>query len=102
VGGNVRKADRKFAEEYVHRAKAREFRGLAVYGEYDPQTDKRIMAVEAQNEVLDTYVYLKMLKKKHPVLRDEAISLQAKACALYADLRRLEEKELALNSKEGG
>lgn len=89
-------------DEFLFRSRRREIKGLSVYGAFDPQADRRVLTVEAQDEVLDCHNYLKFLILKHPSLKKEARLLQAEACTLYIGLRRLEAKERQLNAEKGG
>ena len=79
--------------EFVSKYRARIVRGLAVYGEFDPKTDKRCLSHEAIEEILDVGSYLEMLDEKHPDLAKPIQKLRAKAILLYGGLKELETLE---------
>lgn len=88
--------------EYVSRYKARIRLGLKTYGKFDPAKDTRVLAVEAQYEVLDVGSYMEFCAIKHPVLDRKCKRVVSRAILLYELLLDLEQDERALTqAKEG-
>lgn len=85
--------DKLLLWELAVEAAKREQMGLATYGPFNPATDKRILSVEAQEEVIDVWNYLRFLAKKHPHLRKDLLLARKQAWHLYCELRRLEGME---------
>lgn len=84
----------KLANEFFDKYRARIARGLATYGEFDPATDKRVLAHEGIEECLDIGSYLEMLEQKHPSLGRRIQKIRASTILLYGELKELEEMEL--------
>ena len=91
----------KLVREFHNKYRARITQGLAVYGEFDPATDKRILAHEGIEECLDIGSYLEMLEQKHPALTPRIQKIRASTILLYGDLKKLEAEELARTTEEG-
>ena len=81
--------------EFHAKYRARITQGLAVYGEFDPKTDKRILTREGIEECLDVGSYLEMLEQKHPPLSPKIKRIRASVILLYGELKKLEEDELS-------
>jgi len=81
------------AQEFYDRYQSRITAGLATYGEFDPATDKRVLAFEAIEECLDIGSYLSMCEEKHPSLRPRIQKIRANTILLYGELKALEESE---------
>ncbi len=81
--------------EYVSKYRTRIVQGLAVYGEFDPKTDKRCLSHEAIEECLDIGSYLEMLETKRPELTSGIQKIRAKSILLYGELKKLETLEKA-------
>ncbi len=91
-------ASRLLREFYV-KYRSRIVQGLAVYGEFDPATDKRCLAHEAIEECLDIGSYMEMCEIKHPVLGSRIQKIRAKTIILYGELKKLEEAERTLTEE---
>jgi hypothetical protein len=91
---------RALIREFYAECSARETKGLATYGDYIPETDTRVMAVEIQEELIDTGNYLGFLERKRPDLRGMIQAMRAKTILLYADSKELEKAERTL-TREG-
>ena len=83
--------------EFANEARKREIQGLAVYGNFDPETDTRILTVEAQLEVVDAFQYCRFLLRKHPSLREKIDGVKRLSFCLYRELRKIEAEEIRLN-----
>ena len=95
--------DRKgIYREFVAEALKREHGGLSTYGEFNPKTDTRILTVEAQEEALDAWNYLKFFDKKHPDLMEATLVAKRLTFSLYHELRRMERLELEQTPTKGG
>jgi len=79
--------------EYTSKYRNRITKGLAVYGEFDPDTDTRCLSYEAIEECLDVGSYLEMLEEKRPELTPHVNKARVKAIGLYAELKALEALE---------
>jgi hypothetical protein len=90
----------RLAEQFVTKAEARRIQGLATYGDFDPEKDKRTLSEEAIEEVVDAYNYLYFFIQKHPEHRQFTRKAKKKAFELYTILRHL--KELETTTREGG
>ena len=90
----------KLLREFVAKYQARIVQGLAVYGEFDPDTDTRNLSHEGVEEILDVGSYMEMLEQKHPELKTKCRKVMAKAVILFGMLRDLERDELELTRKE--
>jgi hypothetical protein len=80
-------------KEFYDRYQARITAGLAIYGEFIPEDDKRILSFEAIEECLDIGSYLSMCEEKHPSLRPRIQRIRANTILLYGELKSLEESE---------
>jgi len=87
----------RFLRNFVDEAKKREIQGLAVYGDFDPKTDTRILSVEAQEEAIDVLNYCRFLLRKHPSLREKIDGVKRLSFCIYRELRKLEAEEMRLN-----
>lgn len=92
----------KLAEELITLAERRRTQGLAVYGDFDPATDKRTLSREAIEECADIYNYLHFTKIKFPKMKQAAQKIQRQVYEVYVSLRFLEKSEIEANSEEGG
>ena len=94
----------KLIREFTAKYRARIVKGLATYGEFDKDTDTRILSREAQEEVLDVGSYLEFLEIKHPDpnLQLKIQRVRAKAILLYGELKQLEQDELIRTPARGG
>jgi hypothetical protein len=88
------------AQEFYSRYQGRIVGGLAVYGEFDPATDKRCLSEELIEELLDCGSYLDFCEQKYPSLRSAVQKIRAKVILLYGEAKKLKELELTLG-KEG-
>jgi len=80
---------KEFYDRYQNRITA----GLATYGEFDANSDKRLLSREAIEECLDIGSYLDFLEQKHPSLRLRIQKIRANTILLYGELKTLEEAE---------
>ena len=92
----------KLAEEYVTLAEKRRYKGLAVYGDFDPKEDDRILAWECIEEIVDAYNYLYFAKQKYPKFKTLAQKAQKQLFDAFVTLRHLEELERDMNPETGG
>lgn len=83
----------KLLKEFVAKYKARIVQGLAVYGEFDPIADRRVLSHEAIEEILDVGSYMEMLEQKRPELNTKCRKIMAKAVIIYGMLKELEADE---------
>ena len=81
------------AQEFYDRYQNRITAGLATYGEFQPESDKRVLSHEAIEECLDIGSYLDFLEQKHPSLRLRIQKIRANTILLYGELKTLEEAE---------
>ena len=88
------------AQEFYDRYQNRITAGLATYGEFQPESDKRVLAHEAIEEALDIGSYLDFLEQKHPTLSGRIQKIRANTILLYGELRTLEDSERTL-TREG-
>ena len=90
------------AQEFYDRYQSRIVQGLATYGEFDPATDKRVLAVEMQEECLDVGSYLSMWDQKYTSKVASTAAQKARAYFIlgYGMLKELEELERTL-TREG-
>ena len=79
--------------EFTARYQRRITEAIPKYGEFDPTTDKRCMAHEAIEEVLDVGSYMSFLEQMRPDLKTKARRILAKAVILYGLLKKLEQEE---------
>jgi hypothetical protein len=92
----------RLAEELVTLAERRRTQGLATYGDFDPENDKRILSREGIEELADCYNYLHFAKIKFPKFKNQIQKAQKKVFEAYVDLRFLENAEIAENTKPRG
>jgi len=85
------------AREFYDKYQSRIVKGLATYGEFQPDKDTRVLAHEAMEEILDGCgSYMDMLEQKHPSLQHKIQRIRAKGILLYGELLQLEKDELSL------
>lgn len=82
-----------YAKDLILEADEGEKNGLAKYGAFDPERDKRILAREAIEEIRDAYVYMRFVQRKYPILMVQAIEVQRRLLDAYIALRALESEE---------
>ena len=87
--------------EFTAKYRARIVHGLAIYGEFDPATDNRILAYEALEECLDIGEYLEMLEEKHEVMGPKIRPIMSKTILLYGDLKALVQEESSRTRERG-
>ncbi len=80
--------------EFVPLCEAGETAGFAIYGDFEPTTDKRVLSREAIEEIRDAWNYMKFLELKRPGLRSPIQKIRAKLVMVYGELKKLEASEL--------
>jgi len=80
-------------KEFYDKYQSRITQGLSIYGEFDANSDKRVLSHEAIEECLDIGSYLDFLEQKHPTLRLRIQKVRANTILLYGALKALEEAE---------
>ena len=98
----MRKTKRDLLAELFAEARKREIHGLKTYGAFDPKKDHRILASEAQEEVIDVLNYLRFFHRKYPDTTKDTLTARRLTFALYCALRELEVLELNLTAEKGG
>ena len=99
TGGESRRSLSRYdyAHEFNNKMREGERAGLTKYGSFDPETDRRVLTVEAQEETRDVGVYMTFLQRKHPNIREEAAEIKRMAFNLFVALRQLESRERGLS-----
>ena len=92
----------ELARELLEEAKKRRYKGLAVYGDFDPLTDKRTLAQEGLEEIIDSYNYTHFMRQKYPHLKEEILNAQRRILRCYEDFKMLLNLEQAETLKRGG
>ena len=90
----------KLVKEFHYKYRSRITAALPKYGEFDPATDKRNMASEAIEEVLDIGSYMEFGERMHPHLLSPIQEIRAKAILLYGKLKDLEDM-IRTSNEEG-
>jgi hypothetical protein len=98
----MRTDKRELLNEFCAEARKRELQGMQTYGPFDSETDTRTLSVEAQEEAIDSYVYMKFFQRKYPDYYEHNLEVRRLAFSLYCELRKLEELEMRLTTKNGG
>lgn len=91
-----------FLKELQEWAFRREVEGLKKYGPYEQRKDKRLMSVEGQFEQVDSFNYMRFLKRTYPELAELAGVAQRLTFHAFCILKVLEEKEKELRRKDEG
>jgi len=87
-------------KEFYDRYQSRIVKGLAVYGEFQPESDTRCLSEELIEELLDCGSYLDFIEQKYPSMGLDAQKIRAKVILLYGEAKKLKDTELTL-TREG-
>jgi hypothetical protein len=91
--------NRALIREFYLKCESREIGGLVTYGEFVPETDTRVLAVDIQEELLDCGNYLIFMERKYPNLTPEIQRFRAKVILMYGESKELEELERTLGEE---
>ena len=94
----------KLAEELLNEARKRRVQGLVTYGEFNPETDKRILSREAIFEAVDIINYLMFYAAKHRncFFEDERGFLKKARQQVYELFVTLKHLEAIETKRKGG
>ena len=90
----------KLARMFQKEADDRMSKGLPIYGDFNPNTDQRILTQEACDEMVDCMNYMRMYSQKFPTKKKNADVIKKQVFVTWCLLQDMREDEL--NSSERG